>query len=203
MRFRDMPLQNFINTLGNDQPTPGGGSAAAVVTAMGAALLRMYALISARSKKVNPENQALCQEIAMLVQPLYEKALALADKDTEAYDRVVAAFRLPKETEEEKKIRRRNIVEATIQAARVPLDTAETAQNVIEHCHQLKDKGTPFALSDLETAYQLARAGLIGALENVAINLEGLDETARPDDLVASFERLRSFLSDLPTRLTG
>ncbi len=203
MKFRDMTLQNFINTLSNNQPTPGGGSAAAVVTAMGAALLRMYASISARSKKVEPENQALCHEIATLAQPLYEKALTLADKDSEAYERVVAAFRLPKDTEDEKNNRRKQILEATIEAARIPLTTAETAQNVIEHCQVLKDKGTPFALSDLETAYQLARAGLIGALENVAINLEGLDNDSRPGDIVDAFERLQSFLASLPLRLTG
>lgn len=203
MNFKELSLSQFIEKLSSNEPTPGGGTASAVSIAMGAALLKMYALVSSSSKKVTEENRELCEKTAGEMTPLIEEALNLADRDTDAFNHVMDAFRLPKDTEEQKQHRREKIAEATIEAARVPFQTATCAIKVLEGCLNLNQRGTPFAQSDLETAFQLARAGLAGALENVAINLESLDEEKRPHDIVQTYEQYRQYLNKLPLRLSG
>ena len=201
MSFRTMSMESFLHTVAEDTPTPGGGTAAAFETALAAALVAMYGGVSAGSKKVKEEDRAFCAEKAAEVRPLIERALDLADEDSRAFDPVMAAFKMPRATEEQKAARRARIVEATLEAARVPMETARLARRVVETCQELRGKGSPYALSDLESAYQLARSALAGALENVAVNLDSLDE-AQGRDLREEHRRLREFCLTIPFYLT-
>jgi len=154
----------------------GGGTASAVAGAMAAALVAMVARLSVGANAV--EGEAFYQGIAREAGGLREALLAGAEEDARSFDAVMAAFRLPKATDAEKQTRRAAIQEATVYATRVPLHNAEHCAEVLALAAQLEGRSNPRALSDLQSAGYLARAGLQGCLANVDINLPGVkDET--------------------------
>ncbi len=201
MDYGALTLEHFYTSLESDEPVPGGGTASALAVGMGAGLLRMFMKISLRSKKVPQDEKDICSSWLEQSVTWVQDALSLAQQDAKAFQQVMEAFRLPKETDEEKALRKKKIQEATLGAARVPLQTALLAESVIRGCLALAGKGSAMARSDLETAYQLARAGLVGALENVAINLESLSPEAIPDEIRHEYDRLILFEKNLSHKL--
>lgn len=184
--FRSISVEDFIGELAASTPTPGGGTAAAVAGAMAAALLSMVASISLKKA---PEERVL-REARDCAERLREELLELADRDSAAYEKVVAAYRLPKGTEEEARLRGSRILEAVREAAEVPLRTAELAVEVLETAKGVKDRVRSSVLSDLLVSIRLAHAGVHGALYNVAINLSSLEDPAVRQEL----ERKRRIL---------
>ncbi len=170
--FRRMLVEDFIGKLSAATPTPGGGTAAAVAGAMAAALLSMAASISL---KRSPEEKAL-REARDCSERLRESLLDLANRDSAAYERVVEAYRLPKDTEEEKRLRKARIQEALREAAEVPLRTAELALEVLETARRMKGEIRRSVLSDLLVAVRLAHAGVHAALYNVDVNLSSMED---------------------------
>lgn len=189
MTFRNLTLERFLQTLSEPTPTPGGGTVAAIHLALATALLHMYSALSAQSKKVAEEDRQLCLNVQKSCHTWLEQALDLADWDANAFDKVMEAYRMPRETEDNKSIRKQAITEATLHAARVPLETAQLGLKLIQACHTLAGKGIATAVSDLESAYQTARTALLTALANVAINLTSLDE-ATGEPIRKEYQRL-------------
>ncbi|MBN1994341.1 MAG: cyclodeaminase/cyclohydrolase family protein [Anaerolineae bacterium] len=171
------PLQPFLDELAAGTATPGGGSAAAIAGAMGAALVSMvcnltigkekFAHIEAQMKTILARSEALRTELTQLI-----------NDDIEAFNTVMAAFRLPKTTDEQKAARRGAIQAATQKATLPPLATARACAQVVELCRVVAERGNPNAISDAGAGAACAQAGLKAAALNVLINLSSIkDET--------------------------
>jgi len=165
----------FLDQLASSQPAPGGGSASAQAVATAAALLEMVANLTLGRKKYG-EVQADMEDLREKAYSFGQQARALVDKDTQAYDAVVAAFQLPKSTDSEKALRHAGILEATRSAIRVPQETANLGIQVLLSAQVALAKGNPNAFSDGLVAAYLASAGCKGAIANVKINLNGLKD---------------------------
>lgn len=167
--------RDFLARVASDSPAPGGGSASAYAGALAAALTGMVGRLTAgRSKyaSVDAEMQALI----VSSDQLRESLASAVQKDTEAFMRVMQAFRLPKDTQEQKTTRKEAIRETTIAAGEVPLETAHTAVEVMEAAVSAAEKGNPNAISDSAAACLLARAAFAAAAMNVEINASDLSE---------------------------
>lgn len=184
--LRAKTLIEFAGELASDSPAPGGGSAAAQAGANAAALVAMVGRLSVDKAGA----AAAREELAAAIQEadaLRARLLELVDEDTAAYEAVVATFRLPKGTDEEKAARRSAIQAATVRAAEVPLQTMRACRRVIDLAAALVGRSNPAAASDLGVGVQLARTGLEGGGLNVAINLGSLQGNEAAAALVAGY----------------
>lgn len=170
-------IQPFLDELAGGTPTPGGGSAAAAVGAMGAALVSMvcnltigkekFAVVEAQMKNTLARSETLRAELTQLI-----------DEDAAAFNAVMAAFQLPKTTDEEKAVRSEAIQAATQKATLTPLATARACAEVIELGQLAAEKGNPNAVSDAGAGVAFAQAGLKAAALNVLINLPSIKNKA-------------------------
>jgi len=174
-RLEKMVLRDFVNELSTDSPAPGGGSVSALSGALSAALSSMVANLT-HGKKGYEEHSELMEEIALKAQELKDRYLQFIDEDTQAFNLVMEAFRLPKKTEEEKKIREERIEEATKEATRVPLKVLEATLELLDLAEVVADKGNVNSVSDAGVAALQARACAEGAYLNVIINLKSLND---------------------------
>lgn len=177
--FSSLPLGQFIESLASAQPTPGGGTAAAVTGAMGTALLVMVSGLPKTRHGSDQDKAALSEARGRLV-PLIEEFQTSADRDAAAFDAVLAAFRLPKGTDEEKATRRIKVQEAFREATEVPLATLRLAVGALDEAETVARHGVASAASDVGVGGGLLLAAAEGAAANVRINLESLaDEEFR------------------------
>ncbi|MBN2044221.1 MAG: glutamate formimidoyltransferase [Anaerolineales bacterium] len=179
----------FLDQLAADTPTPGGGSAAAYSGAMAASLVVMVARLTLGKKKYEDFN-AQMEEIIIQAELLKEKLAQAVIQDAEAFESVMTAYRMPKDSESQKSVRAEAIREATLQAARVPLEVAGDAVGVLGLAQQVAENGNLNAVTDAGSAAALARAALTGAGMNVRINLSGLAEHPPAAEMIA---RLNQF----------
>ena len=173
MKLVDMTVGGYTGLLASDAPAPGGGSASALCGAQGAALVGMVAALTLGKKKYADE-QALCEGVAAEAAVLRAELLAQVDRDTEAFERVSAAFKLPKESDAEKAARKAAIADATLGATRVPFETMRLALEGLRLARQLVGHSNANAASDLGVAALNLGACVKGAWLNVLINLGGL-----------------------------
>lgn len=171
---KDLP-RAFLSRLAAATPTPGGGSAAALAGAMAAALTRMVANLTLARRQYAAVH-AEVREIEAAVARLQEELLELVIHDAEAFEGILAARRLPQNTEEEKALRRQAVEEAIREAARVPLATAERTVKVLEFLLHLAAVGYENALTDALVAASLAQAAVQGAAANVRVNAASLED---------------------------
>jgi formiminotetrahydrofolate cyclodeaminase len=167
----------LLDRFASPDPTPGGGSAAALAGALGAALVGMVCDMP-KTRNGSAEDRDRMATARGWAVEAGSRLRALVDEDSAAYDDVVAAYRRPKDTEEEKASRKRAIALAMAGAAAVPLRTAEACLVVVRAAGIAKAHGNPNAQSDSAIAAGLARAGLLGAVENVRANATGRPELA-------------------------
>jgi len=193
--FAKLSLEDFLAALGSDAPTPGGGTAAATAGAMGASLAEMVARLTLSKEKYAASHDAM-RPILEAGQLAREEFVALAREDSEAYDAVVAARRLPKDTDEQKAARQNAIALANRRAAEVPMRTARAAARLLAALPELAEKGNPNAVSDVGAAALLLDACAEGALLNVGINLPGIEDSA----LVAEMQRETAVLQEASQR---
>ena len=196
--FGKFRVDEFLAALGAQEPAPGGGTAAAVSGAMGAALVEMVAALTLGKEKfadVHPAMGAILEAASVA----RAEMLSLAREDALAYEAVVAARRMPRENEEEKAARARAIDAANRLATEVPMRTARTAVLLLAALPELAEKGNPNAVSDAGTAALLLTASAEGALLNVGINLPGVKDPVfvgqmqgETADLLGQAQRLRS-----------
>ena len=192
--YGNMTLDEYRDALASSNPTPGGGTAAAVALAQGAALTVMVCNLTEGKEKWNAGWDAalVCRNIAT---PLLELSHKLASKDAHSFDDVMLAFKLPKETDLEKQLRKNAIHEGTLKAAKVPLETAKHAYSLLQTLPELATHGNGNAVTDVGVAGLLVSAACKGALFNVEINLNSLPEDMGID-LRSELESIRSDCRD-------
>jgi formiminotetrahydrofolate cyclodeaminase len=175
MTHKDKRIQAFLEELAGSSATPGGGSAAALAGAMGAGLVSMVCRLTiGRKRFADVENEVW--GVLEEAEALRVRLTDLADADTRAFEQVMAAYRLSKETQE-RQAARRDAIQAALQGAtRVPLETARACGAVVRLAAQVIAIINPNALSDAGAAALLAEAGLRVAQLNVAINLGAIDD---------------------------
>lgn len=178
--FAQMSFEEFLHRLASGKPTPGGGSAAALAGAMGAALIAMFCNLTAGKKKYLGVKDEMEAAAAFAVEQ-QKKLLELADRDSAAYEKVLAAYRLPKETDADVDLRQQAINAATLEATRTPLETATVSVGLLERVPSLAARGNPNALSDLKVGMELLYAAFCGGKANVEINLPWLEEADAAD----------------------
>lgn len=184
-----MSVKAFANETAADSPAPGGGSIAAAVGAFGVALGTMVANLSA-SKRGWEDRTAEFSPWAEKGQLLKDKMLALVDEDTRAFNTIMTAFGLPKDTEEQKSARKAAIQQASKYAIEVPFRTLETAVDAIPLIQEMINKGNPNSLSDAGVGAACLLTAMQGAWMNVLINAQGLDDKAWATDITAKAEKM-------------
>ena len=174
MKLQDLTIKEFLEKTYGKEPVPGGGSVSALCGALAASLAEMVtALTIGRKKYAEVE-----EEMASFVPALSKARLAFLefiDKDAAAYQKVFEAFKLPKESDEEKDRRNEAIQKATLMAAHVPLAVAETGVSIMPLILEIGNKGNRNAVTDACVAMMCARTAVLGAILNVRINLVSLD----------------------------
>jgi glutamate formiminotransferase/formiminotetrahydrofolate cyclodeaminase len=170
-----MDLRQFCNETLSDSPAPGGGSVAALMGALGASLGGMVANLSA-GKRGWDDKLSYFSDWAVKAQQLKDELLALVDEDTAAFNKVMDAFALPKDSADEKKARSAAIEEATKHAAEIPLRVMEAASKSYEILSEMAEKGNPASISDVGVGILAVRACIGGAAMNVRINLGQLKD---------------------------
>ena len=165
---------DVLRSIASSEPTPGGGSVAALSLAHAHSLSLMVARLTLAKEKWVEGHDAAKATIE-LSEPALEEAILLAISDSEAFESVMSAYRLPKETEDEKKQRSEEIRNATIGAALAPLNTASSAQKLLSNLEKQSASCNPNALTDLASASEMALSAAKIASLNVRINLEYIE----------------------------
>jgi glutamate formiminotransferase/formiminotetrahydrofolate cyclodeaminase len=168
-------VREFCNETLSDSPAPGGGSVAALMGALGASLGGMVANLSA-GKRGWDDQLKYFSDWAVMAQQLKDELLSLVDEDTAAFNKVMVAFGLPKNSREEKAARTAAIEKATKHAAQVPLKVMESAVKSYGLLSEMADKGNPASVSDVGVGALATRACIEGAAMNVRINLGQLKD---------------------------
>ncbi len=194
--FLQKTVEEFLSELASKAPVPGGGSVSALSGALAAGLVTMVCDLTIGKKPyagVEEEIRRYREE----AERLRLRLQGLLQADVEAYGRLSAAYKLPRETEEEQADRYAAIQEATMEATRVPLEIAEAARQVVELSGPVAEKGSRLAVSDAGIAALLGEAAVQSALLNVKINLPTIED----ERFVAeSLRRMNRVLADLSER---
>ena len=165
-------FDKFIKDLGSDSPTPGGGSVAALSGALGSALTQMVARLTLKKVKDDPEFVKELENIITASEKATGRFMKLMVEDAAAYDAVVKAFRMPRETEEEKEARQKAIQASFKHAAEIPMYVVELANEMLIHARTLVEKGSENAISDSAVAVSMLGSAIRGGKMNVEINLK-------------------------------
>ncbi|MBK9149113.1 MAG: glutamate formimidoyltransferase [Flavobacteriales bacterium] len=190
-RLVRMDLKRFSEETAGESPAPGGGSVAAYVGALGAALGTMVANLSAHKRGWDDRWKEF-SEWAVKGEALRNELLYLVDEDTRAFDRIMAAMGLPKGNDEEKAARKAAITEATKGAINTPLRTMQVCVESMALMKAMAKDGLPASVSDAGVGALCARAGALGGYLNVRINCAGLDDAAFKADVLAKAEALKA-----------
>lgn len=182
-RLIDLTVKGFADETARESPAPGGGSVSAYMGALGASLGTMVANLSSHKPGWDERWDEFSHwaEYGMEVE---SELLRLVDEDTEAFNRIMSAFGMPKGTEEEKRLRSEAIQHATLFAARVPLETMKASLKVFDLCREMVDKGNPNSVSDAGVGALAARSAVIGAGMNVKINASSLKDREVAQSLI-------------------
>ena len=187
----DLTLTEFLEKTASNSPVPGGGSIAALSAAIAASLSEMVAHLTVGKKGY----EALEEEMKGIANNAFqyrERLIRCIDKDSNAYNDVMAAFKLPKGTEQERNNREGAIQEALINAALVPLDVARDAFKVIELAGKAVKQGNRNAVTDAAVAVMMARTAALSALYNVKINLASIKDTNFVEEIREEIKHMES-----------
>ena len=185
----DLTVKGFAEETSRESPAPGGGTIAAYMGALGAALGTMVANLSCHK----PGWDDRWQEFSVWAdkgQELMANLLHLVDEDTEAFNRIMAAFGMPKATDDDKAARSAAIQDATLYATQVPLRTMQESFKAFEICRAMAETGNPNSVSDAGVGALAVRAAVLGAGLNVKINAASLKYRETADKLVAQANEL-------------
>lgn len=193
-------ISQFLDELASSSPAPGGGSVAALAGAAGAALASMVCNLTVGKKKysdVQAEISALLQE----TEKLRKELTLLIDKDAEAFNTVMAAFSLPKGTEQEQGVRTAAIQEATKSATLIPLQVMAVCHRALRYSLTVAEKGNKNSASDAGVAALMLQAGCSGVALNVRINLNGLSDTEFVQKTTQSYKEVLRDVDDLARKV--
>ena len=177
MNLDQLSVQEFIAELSSGNPTPGGGSVAALCGALAAALSTMVANLTVDREKYGQTRKSM-EEVRMTAATLSTRFLALMQEDSDTYQKVMAAFELPRETEAQITSRQAAIEEAMKKAAAVPLETLRASEELIRVARDAVRGGNPNAITDAAAAVQLANTTAVVASYNVQINISRIKDQA-------------------------
>jgi len=173
--FEEQKLSEFLNVLSSNAPTPGGGSASALSGTVGASLVAMVANLTIGKKKY-ADVEAEMKEVLLKAIGLRDEMGALIEEDARSFDAVMVAFKMPKETDEEKRVRREKIEEATKVATETPLRVMRKCLEGMNLCSVVAEKGNANSISDAGVASLQFKTAAKGAMLNVLINLPGIKD---------------------------
>jgi len=175
----DKKVSNFLDELASNSPTPGGGSVAALAGALGAALISMVGNLTVGKKKYEDVEEDIKKIISSSEKLRYELS-QLIEEDVKVFNNFMATYKMPKETEDEKKVRAEKMQESLIEAAKVPLKVAYKCLDILSLSKVVAEKGNINVVSDVGVAVLMAEAALESAILNVKINLRMIkDEKVR------------------------
>lgn len=201
--LKDLTVAGFVDELSSDSPAPGGGSVAALCGSLSVALSGMVGTLT-YGKKGFEESKDLMNDLAVRAQKLKKEFVIAIDEDTRAFNKISAARRLPKDSDESKAIRDRAIEAANQEATRVPLGVLERSLKALDLAVIAAGKGNPNTLSDAGVAGQTARAAAEGAYYNVLINLPTVSDITfkeetrtRADEMVSTVRERADALHQL------
>lgn len=195
MELKALSVEGFINETGSSSPAPGGGSIAALNGAAGAALIEMVAALTIGKEKYAAVEEEM-KAIQAKAHDMKAQFLAYIDEDSAAFNKIMAAFKLPKESDEDKKARSAAIQEATKGAALVPFKIGELANELLPLAATVIEKGNQNAITDGAVATMNARTSVHGAFLNVKINLGSIKDEAFVADLTAKMEAIENSIDE-------
>lgn len=185
----DRTLTDFADETASESPAPGGGSISAYMGALGAALGTMVANLSSH-KRGWDERWEEFSDWAEKGKAFQIQLMKLVDEDTNAFNKIMDAFSLPKKTEEEKAIRKQAVQEATRFATEVPFKTMQLCYECMSVAKAMTEIGNPNSVTDAGVGALAARAGVVGAFLNVKINASGLDDKAYAEKIIREGENV-------------
>jgi glutamate formiminotransferase/formiminotetrahydrofolate cyclodeaminase len=191
------PISEFLRKLASEEPVPGGGSVSALAGALGAALIVMYCRIGSHRKGVSGDDQEALQKISIEATSYEQKLTRLITDDSAAYAEVTDAFKLPKTTEEENKVRQAAIQKAFKKAIDAPFQTLSDCLECLYLISEVSVLGNPSAFSDLKVAKYLCQAGARGAMENIEINLPYVKDAEYLKHMEARMTKLKDALEKI------
>lgn len=200
MQLQNLPLDQFVVATASGEPVPGGGSISALCGSLAAALGEMVANLTIGKKKyieVQPEMEKIVEKL----KPAVDLLLRGVDLDSDAYDRVFAAYKLPKETEEEKAARNEAIQQALKHAATVPFTMARITATVVPDLYTVAEKGNQNAITDAYVATLCARTAILGACANVRINLTSIKDGEFVEEMTKDVETLETLAASCDTKV--
>ena len=180
----DLTLKGFTEETASESPAPGGGSISAAMGAMGVALGTMVANLSAHKAGWDERWQEY-SDWADKGKIYMDELIRLIDEDTNAFNKIMDAFGLPKETDEEKAARKKAIQDATVYAIEIPFKVMELSFKSMEVMKAMASTGNPNSVSDAGVGALAARSAVIGAYLNVKINAQGLDDKQKVEDFIS------------------
>ena len=193
-------LDSFLSDLASKDPVPGGGGASGIAGAFGASLSLMVISLTVGKKKYKEYEEELLIIREKLIEEK-EAFLELADRDEEVFLPLSKAYALPKETEEELRLRKKVMGKALKAATEVPLKTMENAVETLKLTKTVAEKGSKLSISDAGVAAAFLRTALNGASYNVVINLKSMEEGAGKEAFRNQYEALLAAGNDLASEV--
>ncbi len=191
MKYQDKPVRLFIEELSSSAPVPGGGGAAALAGAIGAALCSMVGNLTLGKKKY----EAVQEDVKVLldkIKPLQEALLSLMEEDAEAFGQLSLVYKMPKETDEQKRLRDEAMEKALKVATHTPLEICRKAFETIKLHGQMVDRGNLLAISDVGVGVLMAQAALESGMLNVKINTGMIKDRQFAQEVEREVDRLVS-----------
>ncbi len=185
----DKKVSNFLDELASNSPTPGGGSVAALAGALGAALISMVGNLTVGKKKYEDVEEDIKKIISSSEKLRYEFS-QLIEEDVKVFNNFMSTYKMPKETEDEKKVRAEKIQESLIEAAKVPLKVAYKCLDILSLSKEVAEKGNINVVSDAGVAVLMAEAALESAILNVKINLRMINNEKVRAELSSSIKEI-------------
>jgi glutamate formiminotransferase/formiminotetrahydrofolate cyclodeaminase len=171
----DFKVHDFVNETASESPAPGGGSVSALSAALGVALGSMVANLSA-DKRGWEDKLSVFSEWAERAQSIKKELIYLVDEDTNAFNKIMESFQLPKNTDDEKSIRSAAIESASVYATEIPLKTMKVAYSSIEILKYMVEHGNPNSITDAGVGLLCIKTAVRGAYFNVMVNAKGLKD---------------------------
>ncbi len=197
----EMPVRGFLDELASASPAPGGGSVAALAGAIAAALTLMVSRLTIGREKFRAQEETMRGALGR-AEDLRHRLLALVDKDTEAFLRVISAYRMPKGTDAEKRARAQAVQRAVVAATEVPLEVAALSLEALEMAAVALEHGNPNTASDAGVAFLMALAGARGASLNVRINLDSIDDEVAREKLRHRLDKVLAQVDEFESKIS-
>jgi len=204
MKLINLTVQDFIDEVDSKSPAPGGGSVSALISALGTALVKMVGHLSISKKKFLKLDEAIQKQIHQTMAELdhFKKELvSLIDQDTIAFNQIMKAYQLPKETDEQLLFRHTEIQLATQEAISVPMKVLKVSRAIFYHLSLMLTYGTKQAVSDIGVGILSIATGAEGAGLNVLINACSLEDEAQKKATIKEVKKILQEITDYKTSL--